>query len=191
MRCINFTGSDTTARILAAQAGRTLKRMVLELSPLINDRAVEQIAGRVKDALDRGATLVTGGTVDGRLYSPTILTDVPPDAVCTTGCDESVGPLLIVQAFDDAEAALAEAQDTPHGLSAAIMTKDRFRGLDMAQRLDAGIVHVNAPTMASEAALPVGGVKDSGGGRSGPYAIDDFTELRLTTVSGLPGRYPF
>ncbi|MEO6570638.1 MAG: aldehyde dehydrogenase family protein [Ilumatobacteraceae bacterium] len=263
VRCINFTGSDKTARILGAQAGRSLKRMVLELGgfnpvivlddadideaikavtfgaflhqgqvcmnsrkvyvarsihdefvsglaarveslkigdptdpdviigPLINDRAVEQIAERVKDALDLGATLITGGTADGRLYSPTVLTDVPPEAACASGCDETFGPLLIVQAFDDAEVALAEAQDIPYGLSAAIMTKDRARGLDMAQRLDAGIVHVNAPTMASEAALPVGGVKDSGWGRSGLYAVEDFTELRLTTVSSLPGRYPF
>lgn len=71
------------------------------------------------------------------------------------------------------------------------MTRDRSRGLDIAQQFDAGIVHVNAPTMASEAALPVGGVKDSGWGRSGHYAIEDFTELRMTTVSAGPGRYPF
>lgn len=263
VRCINFTGSDKTARILGAQAGSSLKRMVLELGgfnpvivledadieesikavtfgaflhqgqvcmnsrkvyvarsihdefvaglaarvkqlmigdpadpkviigPLINDRAVAQIVERVKDALDRGATLVTGGKADGRLYPPTILTDVPADAICTTGSDETFGPLLVIQAFDDAEAALAQAQDTPYGLSASIMTRDRARGLDMAQRLHAGIVHVNAPTMASEAALPVGGVKDSGWGRSGYYAIEDFTELALTTVSSEPGRYPF
>ncbi len=263
VRCINFTGSDRTARMLGERAGRALKRMVLELGgfnpvliledadvaeavkavtfgaflhqgqvcmntrkvyvarnlrdvfvsrlaervealpvgdptdpavvigPLINDRAVEQIERRVQEALDLGATLVTGGTREGRLYRPTILTDVPPAASCTNGCDETFGPLLVIEAFDDAERALADAQDTPYGLSAAIMTGDRSRGLDLAHRLDAGIVHVNAPTMASEAALPVGGVKDSGWGRSGHYAIEDFTELRLTTVSSEPGMYPF
>ncbi|WP_223693559.1 aldehyde dehydrogenase family protein [Leifsonia poae] len=263
VRCINFTGSDRTARILGERAGRALKRMVLELGgfnpvlvlddadveeavkavtfgaflhqgqvcmnsrkvyvarslhdefvdglaervqalkigdptdpeviigPLIDDRAVEQIDARVRDALDRGATLVTGGTADGRLYAPTILTHVPPDAICTTGADETFGPLLVVEPFDDAEAALRAAQDTRYGLSASIMTGDRARGLEMSQRFDTGIVHVNAPTMASEAALPVGGVKDSGWGRSGHYAIEDFTELRMTTVSGEPGRYPF
>ncbi|WP_430645539.1 aldehyde dehydrogenase family protein [Agromyces sp. GXS1127] len=263
VRCINFTGSDRTARILGERAGRALKRMVLELGgfnpvlvlddadveeainavtfgaflhqgqvcmntrkvyvaralhdefvaglatrvdalkvgdptdpevvigPLINDRAVAQVEARVRDALDRGATLVTGGERDGRLYRPTILTDVPSDAVCTTGCDETFGPLLVIEAFDDPERALADAQDTPYGLSAAIMTRDRARGLDLAERLHAGIVHVNAPTMASEAALPVGGVKDSGWGRSGYYSVEDFTELRLRTVSSQPGRYPF
>ncbi len=263
VRCINFTGSDKTARVLGERAGRALKRMVLELGgfnpviilddadieesikavtfgaflhqgqvcmnsrkvyvartihdefvsglaarvealkigdptdptviigPLINDRAVEQMEIRVKDALDRGATLVTGGTADGRLYPPTILTDVPADAICTTGADETFGPLLVIEPFDDPETAFRDAQATPYGLSASIMTGDRARGLDMAQRFDTGIIHINAPTMASEAALPVGGVKDSGWGRSGHYAIEDFTELRMTTISSEPGIYPF
>ena len=145
----------------------------------------------IKDAVDRGATVVTGNTVDGAIVAPTILTNVPDDAVCTTGSDETFGPLLVIEAFDDAEAALAKAQDTPYGLSAAIFTRDHARGLGMAQRFDTGIVHINAPTMASEASLPVGGVKDSGWGRSGHYSVEDFTELRLTTVSTAPGIYPF
>lgn len=263
VRCINFTGSDKTARLLGERAGRALKRMVLELGgfnpvlvledadlddavnsvtfgaflhqgqvcmntrkvyvdrsvhdlfvdklaakvgtlksgdptdptviigPLINQRALDQVVGRVQDALDRGARLVTGGASKELVYQPTILADVPDDAICTTGCDETFGPLLIIEAFDDAEAALAKAQDTPFGLSASIMTRDHARGLDMAQRFDTGIVHVNGATMGSEAQLPVGGVKDSGWGRSGHYAIEDFTEIRLTTITDRPGRYPF
>lgn len=263
VRCINFTGSDKTARILGEQAGRALKRMVLELGgfnpvivledadieesikavtfgaflhqgqvcmnsrkvyvaravhdefvaglaarvralkvgdptdpdviigPLITDRAVEQIDERVQDAVRRGATLVTGGRAEGRIYHPTILTHVPADAVCTTGSDETFGPLLVIESFDDFDTALRDAQSTPYGLSASIMTRDRGRGLDIAQRFDSGIIHINAPTMASEAALPVGGVKDSGWGRSGHYAIEDFTEVRLMTISSEPGRYPF
>jgi len=116
---------------------------------------------------------------------------VPADAICTTGADETFGPLLVIEAFDDAEEAIRKAQDTPYGLTASIMTGDRARGQRMADRFDAGIVHVNGPTMASEAALPVGGVKNSGWGRSGYYSIEDFTERRLVTVSSEPGRYPF
>lgn len=263
VRCINFTGSDKTARLLGERAGSALKRMVLELGgfnpvlvlddadleeavkavtfgaflhqgqvcmnarkvyvdsslhdefverlvarvetlrigdpvdpeviigPLITDAAVAQIQARVQDALDRGATLATGGHHEGRVFAPTILTHVPKDAICSTGADETFGPLLVIEAFDDADAAMRDAQATPYGLSASIMTADRGRGLDLAERFDAGIVHINAPTMASEAALPVGGVKDSGWGRSGHYAVEDFTEVRLTTLSGGPGRYPF
>ena len=91
--------------------------------------------------------------------------------------------MLVIEAFDDAEQTLATAQAVPYGLSASIMTRDHARAFDMAQRFDTGIVHINAPTMASEAALPVGGVKDSGWGRSGHYAVEDFTEVRLTTMT--------
>jgi acyl-CoA reductase-like NAD-dependent aldehyde dehydrogenase len=178
------------ARVSALTTGDPTDPTVI-IGPLINDAAVAQIEARVKDALDRGATLVTGGTHEGRIYTPTILTNVPADAICTTGADETFGPLLVIEAFDDAEDALRKAQDTPYGLTASIMTRDRARGLAMAARFDSGIVHVNGPTMASEAALPVGGVKNSGWGRSGYYAVEDFTEHRLVTVSSEPGRYPF
>lgn len=263
VRCINFTGSDKTARILGERAGRALKRMVMELGgfnpmivlgdadvdnavnaatfgaflhqgqvcmntrkiyvdrkihdgfvdklaakvsalrmgdptdpgviigPLINERAVRQTQERVADAVAKGARIVTGGRAHGLMFEPTILTHVPGDAICTTGRDETFGPLLVVEAFDDAEQALADAQNTPYGLSAAIMTADIARGLEMAQRFDTGIVHINGATMASEAALPVGGVKDSGWGRSGQYAVEDFTELRLTTTIQGRAHYPF
>ena len=85
------------------------------IGPLINDHAVDQLDARVTDAIDRGATLVTGGKVEGRVYQPTILTHAPADAICATGADETFGPLLVVEAFDDAETALRDAQDTPYG----------------------------------------------------------------------------
>lgn len=263
VRCINFTGSDKTARILGERAGRHLKRMVMELGgfnpmiilddadidncvgaatfgaflhqgqvcmntrkiyvdsklhdvfvdklaakvrtlkmgdprdpsviigPLITDGALEQTQSRVDDAVACGATVVTGGKAQGRIFEPTILTNVPKDAICTTGCDETFGPMLVIEAFDDVEAAFMDSQKTPYGLSASIMTQDHARALEMAKRFDTGIVHINAPTMASEASLPVGGVKDSGWGRSGHYSVEDFTEVRLTTLSSAPGHYPF
>ena len=64
-------------------------------------------------------------------------------------------------------------------LALRLIGRDHARALDMAQRFDTGIVHVNAPTMASEASLPVGGVKDSGWGRSGLYSMEDFTEITV------------
>lgn len=178
------------ARTEALKAGDPLHEGVV-IGPLINDAAVSQTEARIAEALEKGAALVTGGTREGRVHLPTILTDVPPDALATQGCDETFGPLLVIEAFDDAEEALARAQDTPYGLSAAIMTGDAARGLEMAQRFDTGIVHVNGATMAGEASLPNGGVKDSGWGRSGHYAIEDFTEIRLATVTHGRGHYPF
>ena len=104
-------------------------------------------------------------------------------------------PLLAVLCDPDAapvsfEEALAKASDNRYGLCASILTSDQDRGLDLAQRLDCGMVHVNGPTMASEPSLPNGGVKESGWGPSGPYAVEDFTEIRLMTVTRGTGRYP-
>lgn len=161
------------------------------IGPLINDKAVQQVKDRIQDAIDRGATVATGGTMKGRMVTPTILTNVPRDAIASTGSDETFGPMLIVEAVDSAEEALELAQDTPYGLSAAIMTGDQAKGLDLANRFDTGIIHVNGPTMAGEPALPNGGVKESGWGRSGHYAIEDFTEIRLTTLNHGTGNYPF
>jgi acyl-CoA reductase-like NAD-dependent aldehyde dehydrogenase len=158
------------------------------IGPLINDRALQAVEARVADALARGARLVTGGRAEGRVYAPTILTHVPEDAPIAR--EETFGPVLVVQAVDDPEDALAKAADTRYGLCASILTGDPDRGLDLAQRLDCGMVHVNGPTMASEPSLPNGGVKDSGWGRSGPYAVEDFTEIRLTTMTRGRGRYP-
>ena len=158
------------------------------IGPLINDKALSAVDARVKDAVARGATLVTGGEAQGRNYAPTILTHVPAEAPIT--CEETFGPVLVVEAVDSAEEALAKAMDTPYGLCASIMTGDPDRGLELAQRFNCGMVHVNGPTMASEPSLPNGGVKDSGWGRSGHYAVEDFTEIRLTTVTRGRARLP-
>ncbi len=111
------------------------------------------------------------------MYAPTILTAVPQPPPITR--EETFGPVLVIEAVDDAEDALAKATDTRYGLCASILTSDQDRGLDLAQRFDCGMVHINGPTMASEPSLPNGGVKESGWGRSGPYAVEDFTEIRL------------
>ncbi len=158
------------------------------IGPLINDRALQSVQDRVEDAIARGATLVTGGRAEGRVYAPTILTNVPGAApICR---EETFGPVLVVEAVDSAEEALAKASDTPYGLCASILTGDSDRGLELAQRFDCGMVHINGPTMASEPSMPNGGVKESGWGRSGPYAVEDFTEIRLTTLTHGRGRYP-
>jgi acyl-CoA reductase-like NAD-dependent aldehyde dehydrogenase len=162
------------------------------IGPLINERALRTIDARVKDAVESGATLVTGGQQLGNnIYQPTVLANVPPDVAAANGCEETFGPLLVIEAVDSAETAVQRAQDTPFGLSAGIITGDQERGLELALRFDTGIVHVNSATVVSEPSLPNGGVKDSGWGRSGPYAMEDFTELRLTTLNSGPMQFPF
>ena len=161
------------------------------IGPLINEQALRSVADRVREATESGAHLITGGKAEGLVYAPTILTDVPAAAILTDGRHETFGPVLVIEAVDSAEEGLARAQATPYGLSAAIMTVNQARGLDLAQRFDTGIVHVNASTMGAEPSMPNGGVKDSGWGRSGHYAIEDFTEIRLTTLTHGVAKYPF
>ena len=159
------------------------------IGPLIHERAVKAVDASVKDALARGATLVAGGEADGAIYAPTVLTHVPADAPITR--EETFGPVLVVEAVATAEEALAKALDTNYGLCSSIITNDQDRGLDLAQRFNCGMVHINGATMASEPSLPNGGVKDSGWGRSGHYAVEDFTEIQLTTITRGRGPLPF
>lgn len=158
------------------------------IGPLINDRALSQVSQRVNEAVALGARVVTGGRANGRIYEPTILMDVPAHA--PVACEETFGPVLIVQPVDNAEQAMSEALTTPYGLCAGILTRDAQRGLALAERFDCGMVHVNGATMAGEPSMPNGGVKDSGWGRSGYYAIEDFTEVRLTTLTQGALQYP-
>jgi acyl-CoA reductase-like NAD-dependent aldehyde dehydrogenase len=98
--------------------------------------------------------------------------------------------VLVAQAVDDAEEAVAIANSTRYGLSAGLITSDNQRGFALARRIDAGVVHVNDQTVADEPQLPLGGVKDSGWGRSGPQSMADFTEVQWITTRDGAGHYP-
>lgn len=182
----DYTGR-LVARVQALPSGDPALPSTV-IGPLINDRALDQVRRRVDEAVALGARVAAGGRARGRVFEPTILVDVPEHASVMR--EETFGPVLIVQPVDGAEQALELAQATPYGLCAGILTRDVERGLALAQRFDCGMVHVNGATMAGEPALPNGGVKDSGWGRSGHYAIEDFTEIRLTTVTQGAMRYP-
>jgi acyl-CoA reductase-like NAD-dependent aldehyde dehydrogenase len=79
-----------------------------------------------------------------------------------------------------------------YGLSAAVITRDIAKALDMAERIESGIVHINDQTIHDEPQVPFGGVKDSGWGRfGGRGALEEFTELRWISVQRSPRSYPF
>jgi vanillin dehydrogenase len=260
VRCINFTGSSATGRILAERAGRALKRCVLELGgynplivladadldyaveatafaaffhqgqicmnarkvlverpvydafmdklvtraeqlaigdpsaagtvigPLINATALDRVSREVAEAVAAGAKVLTGASADGPCYRPTILADVPAGARIHT--EETFGPVLVAQPVDSADEAVTIANSTSYGLSAGLITGDNQRGFALARRIDSGVVHVNDQTVADEPQLPLGGVKDSGWGRSGPASMSDFTELQWITTRDGTGHYP-
>jgi acyl-CoA reductase-like NAD-dependent aldehyde dehydrogenase len=183
---------DTFVDRLAARAGalpsgdpadpRTL------IGPLITPAALDRVARDVDDAVAAGARVLVGGTADGPCYRPTILADVPAGARINS--EETFGPVLVAQPVENADEAVAIANATSYGLSAGILTRDNQRGFALARRIDAGVVHVNDQTIADEPQLPLGGVKDSGWGRSGPHSMADSTELQWITTREGTGSYP-
>jgi acyl-CoA reductase-like NAD-dependent aldehyde dehydrogenase len=160
------------------------------IGPLIDERSLAMVKSRVDDAVAAGARVLAGGEAVGPVYRATLLADVPEDSDFAR--HETFGPVAAIEVVEDADAAVARANATAYGLSAGLITSDPDRGLELAQRIEAGIVHVNDQTVGDEPQMPFGGVKDSGFGRfGGTAAIDEFTELRWVTVQSKPHPFPF
>jgi acyl-CoA reductase-like NAD-dependent aldehyde dehydrogenase len=160
-----------------------------QIGPLINAAAMERVTGLVQDALSKGATALSGGEADGACYPPTVLAGVTPEMRVYS--EESFGPLVSVIEVDGPDEAVATANDTEYGLSAAVFSQNVPAALELAQRIESGICHINDTTVQDEPQMPFGGVKASGWGRfGGRAALEEFTELRWITVQDLPRQYP-
>ena len=159
------------------------------LGSVIGQEAVRRIEGLVQDAVLKGARLVIGSSARGTLIDATVLDHVTP--AMRIYDEESFGPVIAVVRVNGVEEAVRVANDTEYGLAAAVFGRDLVRALSVAQRIEAGICHVNAATFLDEPQMPLGGVKASGYGRLGGSAgIQEFTDLRWITVTGQPGDYP-
>ncbi len=159
------------------------------IGPLINKTAVEKVHGHVQEAVAGGASVLTGGKYQKLVYEPTVLTGVTHKMKIFT--DQTFGPIAPVLIADDAEHALRLANDSKYGLSSGIITNDFTKALEMAQRLETGMVHINDQTVNDEPQVPFGGVKGSGFGRlGGKAAVDEFTELRWISVQRTPRQFP-
>jgi succinate-semialdehyde dehydrogenase/glutarate-semialdehyde dehydrogenase len=146
---------------------------------LINDAALAKVDEHLRDALDGGATLVSGGARHprgGTYVQPTLIADVKPDMkVCR---EETFGPLAAVLRFHTEEEAIALANDTPYGLSAYFYSRNIHRIWRVAEGLEAGMIGINEG-LISNAAAPFGGVKESGLGREGSkYGMEEYLEVK-------------
>lgn len=151
------------------------------VGPLIEPRHVERVLGMVREAQAQGARVLTGGTAERYVVSPTVLVDAPESArVCK---DEVFGPVTVLEPFDGFEDALLRANRTRFGLQAGVFTRDLGRVLKAFERLDYGGVIVNDPPSSRLDHYPYGGVKDSGVGREGVrYTAEELTEMRALVV---------
>jgi benzaldehyde dehydrogenase (NAD) len=188
---------DAVADAFAAKFGEKVRSMPVgdprdgsaPLGAVVDRETVDRIRALIDDALANGAVQLAGGESDGVLMPAHVIDRVTP--AMRLFRDESFGPVVgIIRARDEAHA-IALANDTDYGLSAAVFTGDAGRGLAVARRIKSGICHVNGPTVQDEAQMPFGGTKASGYGRFGGKAgVDSFTELRWITIETEPGHYP-
>ena len=169
---------DRASRLKVGDPTKELDHII---GPLINDRQVIKVKSQIDDAVAKGGKIVLGGKVEGRYVEPTIITDVTSDM--TLYQDETFGPVVSVIPFSTDEEAIAIANDTEYGLSSGVITKDEYRGLEIAQKLETGMCHINCSSVNDEPHAPFGGSKSSGVGRhGGRWATDTFTETRWITL---------
>jgi len=154
----------------------------VDLGGVIDDEAAERIAAWLDEARAAGAKVLTGGGRQGRVFEPTVLTEVDPELkVCS---QEAFAPLLIVERYEGFDDALARLNDSRFGLQAGVFTQDMRLATKAFRTLDVGGVVVNdVPTFRTDQ-MPYGGAKDSGTGREGPrYAIEEMTERKLLVLN--------
>lgn len=161
------------------------------VGPIINTRQLRRIEATVDAALEAGAKAECGGTAQDPFYTATVLTGVTPDM--DVWRDEIFGPVTTVTPFDSEDQAIAMANDTPYGLSASVVTGDVLRGELLAERIQAGMVHVNDSTVHDEPHCPFSGLGASGGGgKWGPKgAIEAFTTQRWISTQRQAHPLPF
>ena len=153
------------------------------LAPLSSEQAAKDLHAQIQDAVDKGATVITGGgrpDLPGAFVEPTILTDVTPEMRAYS--EELFGPAAVVYKVRDEDEAVELANNTTYGLGAAVFSSDLDRARSVADRLEAGMVFVNQPS-GSSPELPFGGVKRSGYGRElSELGMFEFANRKLTRV---------
>lgn len=160
-----------------------------DVGPVIDVAALERITRMVAEAVEDGGSIVTGGesvAVDGcdggTFFAPTIVRGVRPDHRLAR--EEVFGPVLAAIEIESFDEAIDVVNQSEYGLSAAIYTRDINQALQAVDRIDTGIVYVNAPTIGAEIQLPFGGTKHTGNGfrEAGRRGLEQFTETKTVYV---------
>jgi succinate-semialdehyde dehydrogenase/glutarate-semialdehyde dehydrogenase len=179
-----FTQRLTDA-VRKLRVGNALEQEV-DQGPLISEAAFGKVVDHVKDALSKGATVLTGGNahaLGGTFYEPTVLAHA--NRSMSIAQEETFGPVAACFRFETEAEAITLANDTPFGLAAYFYTRDLGRAWRVADALETGMVGINEGIISTEVA-PFGGVKQSGLGREGSkYGLDEYTELKYMMISGL------
>lgn len=182
--CEKFTAYARTMKVGDPHQQDTI------IGPLIKQEQCQIIDSQIKDAVSKGAVLLTGGTHEGNYYQPTVLSNVTPDM--RIFYEESFGPVTSIIKAKDERDAVRLCNDNEYGLSSSLLTNDLSRAMALSLDMEAGMVHINNATVSDNSTVAFGGVKNSGVGREGgSYSIDEFTELKWITVQYTPAQFPF
>ena len=155
------------------------------IGPVIDQAGLEKIEAHVEDAVSKGAKVLVGAArhpLGGTFYQPTVLADVTPDMrICH---EETFGPVVALVKFAGEDDAIRLANDTPFGLAAYLYSRDVDRVWRVADRLEAGMIGINTGFISS-AAIPFGGVKESGLGRYGSHeGLEEYLETKYLNFTG-------
>lgn len=162
------------------------------VGPVVNKRSAQRVSALIKDAITKGATVLAGtGEIEGdeqTLIRPVLLTDITKEMDIYYG--EIFGPATVIHVVENNDEAVALANDTEYGLTGGVISENMTEALDVANRMETGIIHVNDQGIADEPMAPFGGVKSTGYGRfGGDNGVDAFTVTRWFTVQE-KGRQP-
>ena len=153
-----------------------------DVGPVIDEAAARRIEQWIQEAVQQGARVLCGGTRQGALVQPTVLTDVAP--AMKVVCEEVFGPLVSLLPVSSPEEALRQINDTPYGLQAGVFTQDIDLAFRAARQLRVGGVMVNDSSRYRIDTMPFGGVKLSGIGREGPrFSVEQMTETKLIILN--------
>ena len=173
-----FVEKFTAAMAAVQPSDPTLDDTVL--GPVSSETAAENLQKQIDQAVEQGATLLTGGTRDGAFFAPTVLADVTPEM--NVYREELFGPAAVVYRVADEDAAVALANDTTFGLGSYVFTTDAEQAERVADNIEAGMVYVNL-VLADSPELPFGGIKRSGTSRElGHLAADEFVNKKLIRI---------
>lgn len=158
----------------------------VDVGPVINEPAVAKVSSMIEDARSLGASVVLGGgrhSLGGTYFAPTVLAGAT--SAMRIAHEEIFGPVAPVFPFNDEADVLQQANATEYGLAAYVYTRDIGRAWRMAERLETGMVAVNAGLFSTEVA-PFGGIKQSGHGREGSrHGLSDYLNIKFVAFGGI------
>ncbi len=164
-------------QVEALKIGNQLDESV-SMGPMIRENDAVRVGDWIREAREGGARVIVGGDRDGTLHAPTVVADVDPGM--RISCDELFGPAVGLTRFDTIDEAIASANDTNYGLSAALFTENLDHAMQFINRVQSGNIMVNWGPQWRADLMPYGGLKDSGMGKEGPkYAVEEMTELKM------------